>query len=169
MINCSPIFDNRGCFVKPFSKTILNSHGITNGFKEFFYSYSNKNVIRGMHFQGGIMKTSKLIFVISGSILDVVLNISPKSSEFGKYYVNKMIANKSALYVPIGYAHGFLSLENNTIVGYLQEKEYNKQYDSGILWNSFGMDWSVKDPILSTRDGDFKTFQEYEKDLNNGQ
>jgi dTDP-4-dehydrorhamnose 3,5-epimerase len=161
--------DNRGYLIKPFSCQLLdNLLGYKMHFEEMFYSSSKKGVLRGMHFQCNSSSTSKLIFLVSGRALDVCLDIDAKSSTFGKYYVFDIRDNRTALYIPKNFAHGFLSLEKNTLMCYMQEKAYCKDSDVGILWNSFGFDWNgVKSPIISDRDSKFISFSNYAKSLNN--
>ena len=160
----SDIFkDNRGKFIKIYSEEILKNFGLNIEIKESYYSISQQSVIRGMHFQKPPYEHIKLIFVTNGSILDVVLDIRKNSSTFGKYFSITLKANDGKiLIIPKGLAHGFKSLEDNTIVHYMQSTCYAKDYDDGIRYDSFGFDWNCKNPILSNRDLIFKQFSDYE-------
>ena len=107
-------------------------------------------------FQG---EHSKIISVLNGNILDVVLDLRKKSKTFGKYFhINLSEYSDLSIFIPVGFAHGFLSLENNTQVIYFVDSDYNPELDTGIRYNSFGYDWKIKDPILSERDMNFNEF-----------
>ena len=155
--------DIRGFFHKPYSFLEFDSKGLNTDFKEIYYSVNRKNVIRGMHFQSPPFELSKLVFVTSGSILDVVLDIRKNSTTFGKVF--SIILNTQqglSLYIPVGFAHGFLSLEDTTIVNYAQTAVYSRENDIGIRYNSFGFPWGISNPIISRRDSSFPLFEEYD-------
>ena len=155
-------FDNRGDFLKVFNKDFFTAHNINFDIAEFFYSTSNKNVIRGMHFQLPPYQHSKLVFAMSGSVLDVIVDLRKNSETFRNFFkVRLSNEENNALFIPEGFAHGFLSLEDNTVMCYLQSSCYNKQSDSGIKYNSFGFDWCVKKPIVSERDLDFQNLKDF--------
>lgn len=147
--------DNRGAFGKLYSEAVFKQLGINiNMFKETIYSISAKDVIRGMHYQEKPYGCSKLISVVKGSILDVLVNIKDHNSkEFGSAYSCILSSkNHKSLFVPNGYAHGFKSLEEGTIVVYNQSENYSQDHDRGIAYDSFGFDWELKNPILSVKD-----------------
>lgn len=126
-------------------------------FKEFYYSISKKNVIRGMHFQLPPFEHVKLVYVSKGRIKDVVVDIRKQSLTYGKYFSIELDEQSAKyLYISKRFAHGFLSLENGSIVNYAQTSCYSKECDSGILYNSIGFDWSIKNPIISDRDMTFE-------------
>ncbi|NUU99645.1 dTDP-4-dehydrorhamnose 3,5-epimerase [Marinitoga sp. 1154] len=154
--------DFRGVFNKVFNYNIFKKSGLNSEFKEFFYSISQKNVIRGMHFQIPPYEHEKLVFVSNGSIIDVVVDIRKNSNNFGKFFEIKLYSEKNiAIYISKGFAHGFLSLEDNTIVNYLTTSIYSKEHDFGIKWNSFGYNWNVEHPIVSERDDQFPELIEF--------
>lgn len=116
-----------------------------------------------MHFQVPPYENTKIVYAVSGKIMDVVLDIRKSSPAFGKYISVELSGETArAVYVPSGCAHGFLSLTDNAIVVYMQTSVYSAEHDKGILWNSFGMDWGVKDPVLSPRDHTFPTFEMFD-------
>ena len=155
--------DKRGIFVKTFHSGLFAEHGIKTSFKESFYSVSAKDVIRGMHFHLPPHAHDKLVYVVSGKITDVVLDLRKKSPTYGRYISEEMSSeNRKAIYIPAGCAHGFLSLEDNSIVMYEQSSLYDHKADAGILWNSFGMNWGVTSPIISERDGSFTAFGSFD-------
>jgi len=154
--------DTRGSFIKTYNQSIFKELGFDLDIKERYFSTSHKNVIRGMHFQTPPYDHLKLITVIQGAILDVVLDIRKDSKTFGQYYsINLNAEEGKTIYIPKGFAHGFLSLEDNTIVEYNQTTEYAPDNDAGIKYNSFVFDWKVEKPIISNRDNTFITFKEY--------
>lgn len=145
--------DIRGGFVKTYHEDLLQKASIFFQLKEQYYSISNKNVIRGMHFQIPPFACSKLVTVLSGEILDVVLDLRKYSSTYGKYITVPMSAESpSCLFIPVGCAHGFLSLTDHTCMLYNVSELYNAECDTGIRWDSFGYEWPLENPILSERD-----------------
>lgn len=163
VIEIDTFSDQRGSFFKIFHEKTFKELKLDCEFKELFYSISKKNVIRGMHFQISPYDHSKLIYVPFGSIIDVVLDIRKGSPTFGEY-INIELSNSNykSIYIPRGCAHGFLSLENNTNTTYLQTSMHNPDFDYGIKWNSFGMNWPVKNPIISKRDQQFVEFKNFD-------
>ena len=117
-------------------------------------SYSKKNVVRGLHIQ---LKNPqiKLITVISGKIFDVVLDCRLGSKTFGKYFTIYMSEKDNiSLYIPEGFAHGFCSLSNDTILYYKNSNYRDKNSETGIIWNDkdLKIKWPIKKPIISTKD-----------------
>lgn len=153
--------DRRGAFVKTFNYSLFKENGIDFSFKESFYSVSHKNSLRGMHYQKSPHQIAKLVYCMEGEILDVFLDIRKNSSTYGKFdFCLLSQENAKMIFLPEGIAHGFLTLSEKSVVCYLQSDEYSQDYDSGILWNSFGMDWKTSDPIISDRDKNFIKFSE---------
>ena len=154
--------DDRGGFCKLYNEDIFKLNNLDFEHKEVYYNCSNQNVIRGMHFQTPPYDHKKLIKCISGRILDVILDIRKESPTYLKYDMIKLNENDGkSIFLPKGIAHGFLSLEDNTIVLYNVSTVYNSNYDKGILWNSFGFDWPSNNPILSKRDQDLQHINEF--------
>ena len=142
-------YDNRG-----FLKELFEQKKFHKKFIFDYFSVSKKNVIRGLHIQ---LKNPqiKIISVISGKIFDVVLDCRKKSKTFGKYFTLIMSEKDNiSLYIPEGFAHGFCSLANDTILYYKNSSYRNKKYESGILWNDgdLKIKWPVKKPIISSKD-----------------
>ena len=141
--------DARGSFTKTFHFESFKENNLSNVFKESFYSVSHKNVIRGMHFQLPPHDHDKLVYVSQGKILDVVLDLRKSSMNYGKYFSVYLSAeNKRFIYIPKGCAHGFKALVDNTITIYNVTTVYNKDFDSGIKWDSFGFNWMVSGKII---------------------
>lgn len=156
IINNFNAIDDRGLFVKTFNKRLFHELNLDFEIRESYFSISKKNVIRGMHFQLPPHEHEKLVFVPKGSILDVIVDLRKKSPTYKKYIsVELSQANKKSIFIPKGLAHGFKSMEENTITVYNVASEYNPEADAGILYNSFGFDWEVKYPTVSKRDAGF--------------
>jgi len=153
--------DRRGLFVKPFTNIIDSLKKLHFDINEIYYSISENNVIRGMHFQRPPMDHGKLVYLTSGKITDVLIDLRKSSKSYKKHMALDLSAHKNALYIPPGVAHGFLAKENGTTVVYNQSTVYSKEHDDGILWNSFGYDWMVNKPILSIRDKSFCQFNKF--------
>lgn len=151
--------DIRGGFQKLFNFDVFRENCLAVDFKEMYYSVNKKDVLRGMHFQNPPHDHEKLVYVSNGSILDVVLDIRKDSETYGKYFSIQLDAKCGKyLYIPKGFAHGFLSLEDNTIVNYAQTSCYNAEHDCGVDAMSFGMKWGGEDSIRSGRDLTFPPF-----------
>ena len=153
IIETDVIKDNRGVFIKSFNKDIFIENNIKDNFEESYFSRSKKGVIRGMHFQTPPNEISKLIYCSEGEILDVFLDIRPKSKTFCQFdKINISSENGIHVFLPKGIAHGFQVLSEFATVHYLQSGVYKKLSDNGILWDSFDMTWLIKNPTLSERD-----------------
>ena len=155
--------DERGIFIKIFNADYFKKMGLECDFKESFYSTSRKFVIRGMHFQIPPQDYTKLIYVTKGKIIDVVLDIRKGSATYGKY-ISEELSDKNGrcAYIPKGFAHGFLALVDNSTTVYMQTTVYAPTYDKGIRFDSFGMNWMVKKPIISERDKSFPKLEDFE-------
>lgn len=153
--------DERGLFVKTFHHDFFEKNNLDSDFKESFYSISNKNVLRGMHYQKAPHGHTKLVYVTSGIILDVVLDIRKGSDTFGHFYSTELSEkNRKSIYIPDGFAHGFYTISESATVVYQTTTVHNEKSDSGILWNSFGFDWGIESPIISDRDLQFKKIKD---------
>jgi len=157
--------DDRGYFFESYNKNAFAAAGLDLEFVQDNQSLSQKDVLRGMHFQNPPHSQGKLVRVITGSVLDVVVDIRKKSPTYGQSYSLELTEkNKWMMYVPVGFAHGFLTLEDNTIFSYKCTDVYNKASEGCILWNDpdINISWNVKDPLLSPKDLEgvpFKDFQ----------
>lgn len=154
--------DDRGSFTKTYNKTAFEEMDLDILIKERYFSVSSKNVLRGMHFQTPPYDHVKLVTVMQGSILDVVLDIRIQSNTFGQSFSKVLKADEGkTLLIPKGFAHGFLALEDNTIVEYNQSTEYAPNNDEGLHYGSIGFNWGIDKPIVSGRDLSFSTFANY--------
>jgi len=146
--------DERGYFLESYNKK--NHEALLNvDFVQDNESLSQKNVLRGLHFQKPPYAQAKLVRVITGSVLDVVVDIRMDSATYGKHFKHILSEeNKTQLYVPRGFAHGFLVLEDQTIFSYKCSNYYNKASEGSILWNdtTLNIDWNIDQPIISEKD-----------------
>lgn len=153
--------DDRGLFVKTFQASDFERTGLDFVFKEEYYSVSKPNVIRGMHFQLPPYAHSKLVYCTEYKVLDVVLDLRIGSS-YGKMLTIKLDAEqRNMLYIPVGCAHGFMSYDKQATMVYHVTSEYHADYDTGILWNSFGFTWECDQPTVSDRDRGFMGFNQF--------
>ena len=154
--------DARGTFVKVYGETVFRKAGIDFTLRESYFSFSQKVVIRGMHFQLPPHQHSKIVYCPEGAILDVIVDLRKDSPTYRQYYAHELSAdNHKAVFIPEGFAHGFKSLTDNSLTCYFVSSEYNKTHDTGIRYDSIGFDWDVKKPVLSARDLSFVGMAEF--------
>jgi len=154
--------DQRGSFSKMYSQEIFKQMGLDVPLAEVFFSSSNKNVVRGMHFQAPPHDQAKIVNCVAGKILDVVLDLRKNSRSYGKSIGVELSGEcETTVYIPRGCAHGFYSYEDNSIICYAVETNHNKDADQGVLWNSFGFEWPRTNVIMSARDEKLPTFAEF--------
>lgn len=150
-------FDDRGYFFESFNEKKFSSLITKNvEFVQDNQSMSHKNVLRGLHFQLPPFAQAKLVRAVVGSIFDVAVDIRRSSANFGKWVGVELSAeNQKQLYVPVGFAHGFLTLCDTTVVAYRASAFYNSASEGSILWNDPDIDihWPIKTkPIVSKKD-----------------
>ena len=157
IIKPQKISDKRGFFSETYNKKIFYKQKIKIDFVQDNYSYSKyKYTLRGLHFQSPPYAQDKLVRVLSGSIIDVAVDLRKKSKTYKKHF--KIILskqNQKQLLIPKGFAHGFLTLEKNTEVMYKTSNYYSKKHDKGIFWSdkNLNIKWKKKiKPILSNKD-----------------
>lgn len=161
-ITLPAFFDVRGSFVKPYNEEAFLEAGISFQLRESYFSFSKKDVIRGMHFQLPPHQHSKIVYCPNGAILDVIIDLRKGSPTYGQYYAQELSAeNHKAYFIPEGFAHGFKALTDNAMTYYLVSSGYNKESDTGILYNSLGFDWGIENPVISERDLSFTSLTEF--------
>ena len=157
--------DDRGYFFESFNNRTFKNH--TSSLIDFVQdnqSKSEKNVLRGLHFQNPPFDQGKLVRVIEGSVLDIAVDIRKNSSTYGQHFKIILDTQKhQILWIPSGFAHGFVSLEDDTIFSYKCTNYYHKDSEGCILYNdsAIAIDWEVQNPILSKKDKigeNFSTF-----------
>ncbi|MDJ0644413.1 MAG: dTDP-4-dehydrorhamnose 3,5-epimerase [Flavobacteriaceae bacterium] len=146
--------DDRGYFLESYNKkkleTILDVEFVQDN-----ESASQKGVLRGLHFQNPPYAQGKLVRVIKGSVLDVVVDLRKESETYGRHYKHVLSGeHKEQLYIPKGFAHGFLVLEDDTIFSYKCTDYYNKDSETSILWcdETLHINWQIENPIISEKD-----------------
>jgi dTDP-4-dehydrorhamnose 3,5-epimerase len=147
--------DDRGYFFESFQKEKFQALGIDVDFLQDNESMSQKNVLRGLHFQIPPFAQGKLVRVVRGSVLDVAVDIRRKSKTYGKWESSVLSAeNKLMMWIPEGFAHGFITLEDDTIFQYKCTNYYNKESECGIIWNDpdLKIDWGIDKPMVSEKD-----------------
>lgn len=157
--------DSRGYFFESYRWDKFEKHGITEHFVQANESKSLTGVVRGLHLQLPPYAQAKLVRVISGEIMDVVVDVRPSSPTFGKYYSCILSEEKhNMLYVPRGFAHGFVSL-TPAVFHYMCDNVYNREYEVGIKWNDhdLNIDWKIQNPIISEKDMELPVFTEFIK------
>lgn len=138
--------DDRGYFFESYNASTLSKKGININFIQDNEALSAKNIWRGFHYQLPPFAQSKLVRVIRGSVLDIVIDIRPQSKTYGKVFSIELSAkNKLQLLVPQGFAHGYLSLEDDTIFAYKVDQYYSREHENGISYLDSSLD--IKWPI----------------------
>ena len=154
--------DNRGFFAETYKKTEFVKNGVPHEFVQDNHSYSEKGVIRGLHFQIWPHAQGKLVSVPSGKIFDVAVDLRTNSKTFGKW-VSAILSgeNRIMLWIPEGFAHGFFAIENSHVT-YKITSEYEPNAERGIIWNDhdIGIEWPENSPELSGKDLKWKRFRD---------
>jgi dTDP-4-dehydrorhamnose 3,5-epimerase len=156
--------DERGYFYESFNTQKLNDLGIHENFVQDNQSLSNKGVLRGLHFQIPPMAQGKLVRVVKGSVYDVAVDIRKDSPTYGQHFgVELNESNKLMLWVPAGFAHGFCTLEDQTIFSYKCTNYYDPKSESGISWNDpdLEINWGLQNPTLSLKDQNNVAFKAF--------
>ena len=162
IIELQRLEDERGFFARSWCQREFEAHGLNPRLVQCNISFnSKKGTLRGMHYQVKSFEEAKLIRCTMGSIYDVIVDLRPDSPSF-RQYVGIVLTpdNRKMLYVPEGFAHGFLTLEDNTEVFYQMSEFYMPEYARGIRWNdsAFGIHWPIHAEIISERDQSYPDF-----------
>ncbi|TRW22155.1 dTDP-4-dehydrorhamnose 3,5-epimerase [Flavobacterium zepuense] len=169
IIEPNVIKDERGYFMESFNEARFEAAtGIKAHFVQDNQSYSSKGVLRGLHYQTGQHAQAKLVRVIEGEVLDIAVDIRPGSETHGQYVAVVISGeNNKQLFVPRGFAHGFLVLSNTATFFYKCDNFYNKESEGGIIYNdpAIGIDWSLPDAdlIISDKDTVLPTLKDSKK------
>lgn len=161
--------DGRGFFMETYKKSDFVAAGINEEFKQDNHSFSSKGVLRGLHFQTGDSAQGKLVRVVKGAVWDVAVDLRPGSETFGEWYgIELTEENHTMFYVPPGFAHGFVTLQDNTHFLYKCTEEYDPTADSGIIWNDedLNIEWPLTEGLsFSDKDLVLKTFKEFKEEI----
>jgi dTDP-4-dehydrorhamnose 3,5-epimerase len=163
------IKDERGYFMESFNEsTFQKALGIKIHFVQDNQSFSSKGVLRGLHYQVGDHAQSKLVRVLTGEILDVAVDIRPNSTTFGEYFSVVLSAdNQKQLFIPVGFAHGFLVLSDSATLYYKCDNFYNKESEGGIIYNdqTLNINWGEEETnwIISEKDKSLPSLENSKK------
>jgi len=154
--------DDRGKLIKTYHEDTYKELGLGTTFTEEYYSGSKKGVLRGLHFQTPPHDHIKCVTCISGKIFDVVVDLRKDSPTYQQHYALELDSEKgNMLYIPAGLAHGFYVMTDYAIFLNRTSTVFNPQSDAGIRWDSCGIDWPDKTPILSEKDINMPSMEEY--------
>ena len=157
--------DHRGFFSETYNEKALTEKGIDFRFVQDNHSFTGpKGTIRGLHFQAPPFAQDKLVRVIKGSIFDVAVDLRKSSPTYGEWESVELTQdNKWMYWIPPGFAHGFVTLEDNTVFFYKCTNVYNKSSEGSILWNDpeLNIDWRIDNPTLSEKDKVGPTLKEF--------
>lgn len=156
--------DERGHFFESFRKDTLSKFGVTSDFVQDNQSRSSKGILRGLHFQQEPYAQGKLVRVLQGAVLDVAVDIRKNSKTYGQHIALELNEdNKTMFYIPPGFAHGFLTLKDDTIFVYKCTNYYHKESEGCVLWNSpsLQINWGISNPLLSEKDKIGTDFEQF--------
>jgi dTDP-4-dehydrorhamnose 3,5-epimerase len=154
--------DERGSFVKNFDFLLKNT--FINEPVESYFSRSAKCAIRGLHFQKGAFAQAKLIFCVSGALIDLATDLRRSSKTFGKTFSIKLDSNLGqGIFVPIGFAHGTYSLEEGTEIVVISSAKFSPENEGGVLWSSLEISSSFQNTIVSVKDANLPSIGYYIK------
>jgi len=172
IIEPSVFGDNRGYFLESYNKMKFEEVVGKASFVQDNESKSTKNVLRGLHFQKPPFEQAKLVRCIEGKVLDVAVDIRKNSKTYGQHIAVLLSGdNKRQLYVPRGFAHGFLVLSDAATFAYKVDNTYAPEFDAGIRWNDkeLNIQWNIKDSevIISAKDAELPFLSEFESPFTN--
>lgn len=166
-ITLKPLIDERGFFMRTFDINYFKEFDLDKNWVQENHSRSEqKGIIRGLHFQMSPFSETKVVRCIKGAVLDVFVDLHKDSSTYGQWDAIELTEeNKKMIYIPRGFAHGFCTLSNISEVVYKVDNFYNKESEVGILWNDpeIGIKWPIENPILSEKDKQNLTLEEFIK------
>ncbi len=155
-------YDERGYFYESYNADAFKNAGIPDVFVQDNQSLSQQGALRGLHFQAPPFAQGKLVRVIKGAVYDVIVDIRKNSPTYGQHYgIELTEENFTMFWVPSGFAHGFVTLKDNTIFTYKCTNVYNKASEGGLLWSDpvLGIDWNIETPIVSDKDKVLPNFE----------
>lgn len=155
--------DERGYFFESYNQEAFEKAGLDMHFRQDNESKSDRGVLRGLHFQAPPYAQGKLVRVARGAVMDVAVDIRKASTTYGQWEsIELSEQNKRMLWIPAGFAHGFVSLEDNTVFIYKCTNVYNRDAEGSILWSDpdLNIDWGVDKPLVSLKDEQAPSFNE---------
>lgn len=165
-IKLERVGDVRGYFMRFYNREIFAAHNLQTVWEQESVSFNKeKNTLRGLHFQLPPFNETKIVRVASGAIFDVFVDLRKKSETYGEWDAIELSAeNDTAVYIPKGFAHGFKTLVDNTLVEYKIDANYNAESAGGIRWNDadLAIEWNTENPVISERDGKLPFFADFD-------
>lgn len=162
IIQIEPLEDERGYFVRSFCKEEFEKYGLNPEIVQCNISYNKKaGTLRGMHFQKAPYEETKIVSCIKGAVYDVIIDLRKDSQTFCQWISVELTENNNKmLYIPKGFAHGFQTLVDDTIVNYQMGEYYHPKYAMGIRYDdtSFNINWPIEHAIISDKDLKFEDF-----------
>jgi dTDP-4-dehydrorhamnose 3,5-epimerase len=156
LIEIEPRVDERGLFARTYCEGEFKAHGLPSSFVQCNTSFNaNRGILRGLHYQAEPRPEAKLVRCTRGAIFDVIVDLRPDSPTYARWYGAELTAdNRKALFIPVGFAHGFQTLEDNSEVFYQMSEFYDGNLARGVRWNdpSLGISWPILPPTMSDRD-----------------
>ena len=155
--------DSRGVYFENYKESDFKKNGIENRFMQDNQSVSKKGVLRGLHFQTNPKAQGKLVRVLNGKVFDVAVDMRKNSSYYGKYVSAELSGeNNHMLWIPAGFAHGFYTLEDQSVLLYKTTEEYSPLNESGVMWDDkdLNIKWPEGNKIISDKDLKLKYFRE---------
>ncbi len=156
IIDLEKFQDERGFFSRLFCSKEFNNYNLNHNFVQVNNSLSsNKGTLRGIHYQMNPMAESKLVRCISGALYDVIVDLRINSKTYKKWFaINLTSENRKMIYVPEGFGHAFLTLEDNTEAIYFASQFYSPDHELGLKWNDeeIGIDWPIEPKYISDKD-----------------
>lgn len=155
--------DARGLFIKTYHEDAFLSLGLCVTWQEEFVSTSCRGVLRGMHFQTPPAQHTKLVVCLAGRVLDVALDLRIGSPTYGHCASVELSADRAnGMYIPEGFAHGFLAMEDGSSLLYKVSSMYSPAHDMGLRWDGIGFDWPIMLPVISPRDASFGALSDFQ-------
>ena len=163
IIDIEPRQDERGFFARSWCENEFTEHRLDPRLVQCNISFNKtRGILRGMHYQVAPFAEAKLVRCTKGSVYDVLVDLRPDSPTFRQWHsVELTEENHRAIFIPVGFAHGFQTLEDNSEVFYQMSEFFHPECARGVRWNdaAFGIDWPIDMPIISQRDQDYEDFQ----------
>jgi len=163
VVELEPVRDERGFFARSWCREEFRARGLNPELVQCNVSFNQRRgTLRGMHFQAAPAAEAKLVRCARGAIYDVLVDLRPESSTYTRWLAFELTAdNYRAVYLPEGFAHGFVTLEDSSEVFYQMSEFYAPDAARGIRWNDpqLGIEWPVRNPILSPRDASYPDFR----------
>lgn len=155
IIKAKKFGDNRGYFMESFNQEVFRQQGIEFEVKQINVAKSQRNVLRGLHYQAGDFAQAKLVHVINGAVIDVAVDLRTESPTFMKHFKCELRAENDFFLVPRGFAHGYLTIEDNTVFQYAVDNYYSPMHEAGVMYDDpkLNIDWGFDEsPMISKKD-----------------